>query len=44
MSDSKSVATDDAKDDIVRLEKIRLKEVQVRIVENLRYLDCSVVY
>lgn len=30
--------TDEAKDDMVRLEKIRLKEVEVRIVETLRYL------
>jgi hypothetical protein len=31
-------ATDEAKDDMVRLEKIRLKEVEVRIAETLRYL------
>lgn len=31
-------ATDDEKDDMVRLEKIRLKEVEVRISETLRYL------
>lgn len=31
-------ATDEAKDDMVRLEKIRLKEVELRIAETLRYL------
>lgn len=31
-------ATDEEKDDMVRLEKIRLKEVEVRIAETLRYL------
>lgn len=30
-------ATDEAKDDMVRLEKIRLKEVELRIEETLRY-------
>lgn len=32
------VATDEEKDDMVRLEKIRLKEVEVRVSETLRYL------
>lgn len=31
-------ATDEAKDDMARLEKIRLKEVELRIAETLRYL------
>ena len=31
-------ATNEAKDDMVRLEKIRLKEVEVRVAETLRYL------
>ena len=31
-------ATDEAKDDIVRLEQIRLKEVELRIEEILKYL------
>lgn len=31
-------AIDEVKDDMVRLEKIRLKEVEVRISETLRYL------
>lgn len=31
-------ATNEAKDDMVRLEKIRLKEVELRIAETLRYL------
>lgn len=31
-------ATDEAKDEMVRLEKIRLKEVELRIAETLRYL------
>ena len=31
-------ATDEAKDDMVRLEKIRLKEVELRIAETFRYL------
>lgn len=30
--------SNEAKDDMVRLEKIRLKEVEVRIAETLRYL------
>jgi len=32
------VATDEAKDDMLRLEKVRLKEVELRIAETLRYL------
>ncbi len=32
------MATDEEKDDMVRLEKIRLKEVEVRVSETLRYL------
>ena len=31
-------ASDEVKDDMVRLEKIRLKEVEVRVAETLRYL------
>ena len=31
-------ATDEVKDDMVRLENIRLKEVGVRVAETLRYL------
>ena len=31
-------ATDEAKDDMVRLEKIRLREVELRIAETLLYL------
>ena len=30
--------TEEAKDDMVRLEKIRLKEVELRIAETLKYL------